>query len=206
MQQAILPPNNPDLPHPIPLAATEAAKSQRLAQLEHIIAAGRQTFVDVGNALLEIRDLELYKPQYGSFEAYCIEKWGFAHSQAYRLMDAATLAAELSPNGETVLKESHARALARVPKEQRAAVLHTASRQAKAAGRQLTAKDIATAATPANPEDPIRAAKATPRKSQTEESRATGRDIAAAGPSPDSLKEPLAPAAANPMSAEPMPE
>jgi hypothetical protein len=151
------------------------------------------------SALLEIRDLELYKPQYQSFEAYCIEKWGFGHSQAYRLMDAATIAADLSPNGEMILKESHARALARVPKEQRTAVLDTASRKAKAAGRQLIAKDIAAAATPASPEE-------THRKSQTEDSQIAGQDIAAAEASPGSLKEPLALTAAKPMSTGSVPE
>ncbi len=206
LPQAILPPSNPDLSPPIPaLAASKPEKSQRLAKLEQIIAAGRQTFVDVGSALLEIRDLELYKPQYRSFEAYCIEKWGFAHSQAYRLMDAATIAADLSPNGEMILKESHARALARVPKEQRTAVLHTASRKAKAAGRQLTAKDIAAAATPASPEETHRAAKVAPRKSQTEESQVTGQDIAAEEASPGNLEEPLARKAAKPMSTDPVP-
>lgn len=65
MQQAILPFSNLDLSPPIPaLAASKPEKSQRLARLEQIIAAGRQTFFDVGNALLEIRDAELFKPGY----------------------------------------------------------------------------------------------------------------------------------------------
>jgi hypothetical protein len=81
-----------------------------------------------------------------------------------------------------------------------------ASRKAKAAGRQLTAKDIAAAATPASPEETCRAAKAAPRKSQTDEGQVTGQDIASAKASPHSFEESPAPTAAKPMSAEPVPE
>ena len=138
LQQAILPLGNLDLsPSTSALAASKPETSQRLAQLEQIIAAGRQTFEDVGRALLEIRDLKLYKPQYRSFEAYCIEKWGFALSQAYRLMDAAE---KLSQNGEIpvgeILKESHARALLAVPQEKRESVLKAAHQAAKSTGRR----------------------------------------------------------------------
>jgi len=132
------------------LAASKPEKSQRLAQLEQIIAVGRQTFFDVGNALLEIRDSELYKPGYRSFEEYCLDKWGFGRSQAYRLMDAAALTKQLSPNGEIpvgeILKEAHARALLAVPQEKRESALKAATEAAKSAGRRLTARDISEAA------------------------------------------------------------
>ena len=148
LQQAILPFSNLDPSPSTPaLAASKPETSQRLAQLEQIIAAGRQTFYDVGNALLEIRDSELYKPRYRSFEEYCLDKWGFGRSQAYRLMDAAE---KLSPNGEIpvgdILKESHARALLAVPQEKRESVLKAADQAAKSAGRRLTARDISEAA------------------------------------------------------------
>jgi hypothetical protein len=133
LQQAILPLGNLDLsPSTSALAASKPETSQRLAQLEQIIAAGRQSFYDVGNALLEIRDSELYKPGYRSLEEYCLAKWGFGRSQAYRLMDAAE---KLSPNGEIpvgeILKESHARALLALPQEKRESARKAATQAAK---------------------------------------------------------------------------
>lgn len=64
-------------------------ESQRLNQLESIIEQGFQTFVDVGNALLEIRDNRLYRAEYNTFEDYCRERWGFTDRRARQLMSAA---------------------------------------------------------------------------------------------------------------------
>lgn len=68
------------------LSITEAAE---LAQHEATIERGLKTFVDVGQALLSIRDDRLYRAQYGTFEDYCRERWGWERRHAYRLMDAA---------------------------------------------------------------------------------------------------------------------
>src|SRR5271163_4497549 len=72
---------------------------------EKIIDRGRETFLEVGRALLEIRDHNdgiLYKKSYGTFEAYCQERWGFGKAYAYRLMGAAKIAEELSPRGDEI--------------------------------------------------------------------------------------------------------
>ena len=63
----------------------------RLYQLEETIRQGLNTFVDVGNALLEIRDKRLYRQEYSTFEEYCREQWSFTKQRAYQLMDAATV-------------------------------------------------------------------------------------------------------------------
>ena len=68
----------------------------RLDELEAVIERGMQTFVEVGEALMEIRDGRLYKQDYGTFEAYCKERWGFSRGHGYRLIAAA----ELSPVGD----------------------------------------------------------------------------------------------------------
>jgi DNA-directed RNA polymerase subunit RPC12/RpoP len=127
------------------LPTNETERSHYLARLEQVIAIGQQTFWDVGSALMEIRDLELYRPQYANFEEYCRTKWGFGHSQAYRLMDATVLFKQLSPVGG-VLREAHARALLAVPQEKREIVLQAATQVAKLAGRRLIARDIIDAA------------------------------------------------------------
>ena len=63
----------------------------RLYQLEETIRQGLNTFVDVGNALLEIRDKRLYRQEHSTFEEYCREQWSFTKQRAYQLMDAATV-------------------------------------------------------------------------------------------------------------------
>ena len=76
------------------------AESKRLIELEKVIEAGQQTFIEVGTALAEIRDARLYKADYKTFENYCVSKWGFKRAHAYRLIDAADVVKDLSPNGD----------------------------------------------------------------------------------------------------------
>lgn len=75
-----------------------------LQEREGIIEQGRETFLAVGRALLEIREYKdgvLFKDTYGSFEAYIRERWEFGRSYAYRLMNAAELVDQLSPRGDS---------------------------------------------------------------------------------------------------------
>ena len=84
-------------------------ESQRLEELEKLIAKGQKTFVEVGLALAEIRDLRLYKREYSGFEEYCRKKWGWTKQHAYRLIEAA-------PGGKShqlVTSEGAARELAK---------------------------------------------------------------------------------------------
>ena len=60
-----------------------------LAELEQVIALAKQRFVEMGLALGTIRDLRLYKRDYGSFEKYCRARWGCSRQHAYRLIAAA---------------------------------------------------------------------------------------------------------------------
>jgi hypothetical protein len=63
-------------------------EAQRLNGLEHIIKKGLKAFIQVADALLEIRDKRLYRKQYKSFEEYCQRKWDFTSRQANRLIGA----------------------------------------------------------------------------------------------------------------------
>ena len=67
----------------------------RLFQLEETIRQGLNTFVDVGNALLEIRDKRLYRQEYSTFEEYCREQWNMKQSRAYQFMDSAKVIGNL---------------------------------------------------------------------------------------------------------------
>lgn len=68
----------------------------RLTQCEAVIERGLKTFVDVGTALLEIRDSRLYRSEYDTFEDYCRERWGMSRPRAYQLIDAAEVSTNLS--------------------------------------------------------------------------------------------------------------
>jgi len=95
---------------------------QRLAELEKTIAKGKKTFVEVGLALAEIRDLRLYRREYSGFDEYCREKWGWKRAHAYRLIDAAEVV-KVSPIGDKIKTESQARELAKAPPAARDGVL-----------------------------------------------------------------------------------
>lgn len=76
--------------------ALTAPEVDRKAQLEATIERGMQTFVEVGLALMEIRDGRLYRAEYGTFEEYCQERWGWERRHAYRLIDAAAAVENVS--------------------------------------------------------------------------------------------------------------
>jgi hypothetical protein len=46
-------------------------------------------FIEVGRALLEIRDSRLYLGTHSTFEDYCRERWNLSERRSYQLMDAA---------------------------------------------------------------------------------------------------------------------
>lgn len=90
------------------------SESGRLEELERVIDAGMQTFVHVGNALLEIRDSRLYRQTHGTFEEYCRDRWQMERRHAYRLIDAAQVVENVSnwTQIEAPATESQARPLA----------------------------------------------------------------------------------------------
>jgi hypothetical protein len=54
-----------------PAAALSEAEKATLAQCETRIAKGWSAFLDVGDALLTVRDSRLYRSAFESFEEYC---------------------------------------------------------------------------------------------------------------------------------------
>jgi len=95
------------------LAKLTTVESNALALHESVIAAGLVTFIEVGSALLSIREGKLYRATHKTFEAYCTARWGMAKSQAYRLIAAVGVIENLSPQGD-VLPESERQARALV--------------------------------------------------------------------------------------------
>ena len=71
-----------------------SAEQRKLQQHESVIESGLKSFVEVGKALIAIRDEELYSDD--TFEAYCKRRWGFAKSRAYQLMEASRVVENVS--------------------------------------------------------------------------------------------------------------
>lgn len=103
-----------------------AQEADRFDDLEICIANGLQTFVEVGNALAEIRDGKLYRLHHATFEDYCQNRWGLKRAHAYRMIDAASVISNLSPIGDIPQTESQARPLASLTPEQQREVWQTA--------------------------------------------------------------------------------
>lgn len=101
------------------------SEANRLAELETIIERGKETFVEVGTALLEIRDSRLYKEKFKTFENYCQERWGMSRIHAHRMIEAAAVANNLLPIGNKPENEAQARELAALPPEQQRQVAST---------------------------------------------------------------------------------
>jgi hypothetical protein len=81
-----------------------------LEAFEAVIEKGLASFVEVGNALMRIRDSRLYRESHGTFEDYCQEKWGMSRVHAHRLVEAASVV-EMLPIGNKPKTESQARPL-----------------------------------------------------------------------------------------------
>ena len=113
----------------------------RLIHLENTIKCGLETFMDVGAALLEIRDKQLYRPKYKTFELYCRERWKVSRIHAYRLIESSKVASNLLPVGNIQPQtESQVRPLTGLPEKAQRKVWEEAVQSAD--GKQPTAKQV----------------------------------------------------------------
>ncbi|MDR1282218.1 MAG: hypothetical protein LBK99_15565 [Opitutaceae bacterium] len=65
-----------------------------LVRLTRIVRKGAKTFIEVGNALMEICQRKLYRKTHDTFSAFCEAEFGFKKRRAYQLISAAKAAAE----------------------------------------------------------------------------------------------------------------
>jgi len=122
------------------LATLNPAAQVALVSCEQRIERGLKTFIDVGQALAEIRDSRLYKGTHDTFEAYCRDRWKMTDGRARQLMIAAATATNVAVTGlPTPVNEGQARALAAVPEPERAEVWREATERT---GGKPTAKVV----------------------------------------------------------------
>jgi len=86
----------------------------RLSELERVVEAGLQAFVEVGTALAGIQAAKLYRATHATFEAYVKDRFGISRPRAYGLISSAETATALSSMEDIPVptNERQARALA----------------------------------------------------------------------------------------------
>lgn len=143
----------PNFNEPIELSALNSSEQEQLNLCETIIEKGYNTFIEVGNALYDIRNNKLYREKHSTFEEYCKQKWQIKRQRAYELMDAASIVNTLSEISDKKsdefkvspyinIRESHAVALGKVPEEMRNLVWQKVVNNQKENGKTITAKSI----------------------------------------------------------------
>ena len=120
-----------------PLSVLE---QKRLDQLEEVVVINFRSFVQVGQALAEIRDRQLYRAQSKTFELYVKAVFDIARGTAYRYIAAAQVVENVSTwrqkNGDSdvidllPINEAQVRPLTRLRPEQQVSVWQAAVEQA----------------------------------------------------------------------------
>lgn len=125
------------------LEAIDMKESARLIELERKISNGVQTFIEVGDALAEIKERRLYRADFTNFADYCESKWGFTSMRARQLIEASEATHGLPQNVKRALHSARsAEAVAKLPKAKRVPAIKRAMKIAKRENREVAARDI----------------------------------------------------------------
>lgn len=101
-------------------------------------------FLAVGEMLIELRELGVYKETHKTFALFINEAFGLEKSRAYQLIGACELRQDLSTavdKKEIPTNEAQLREVAKAPKEKQAEVVQIANEVAKSEDRKPTASD-----------------------------------------------------------------
>jgi hypothetical protein len=114
----------------------------QLMKYEETIRLGCAAFFDVGRALARIREHELFKEGYSSFEAYYTGKWNFQHSKVYYLIATSQVFDNLvqAPELPRPEYESQLRPLIGLPPDRAQQAWASAAKKAKAREQSITAR------------------------------------------------------------------
>jgi hypothetical protein len=146
----------------MPAIAKRKAFVSELDHLRHceaIVKKGSEVFLEVGNALAEIRDQKLWKhadppegeADYASFDDYRDRKWGFTERHVRQIrQDSDTVNRLDRKHASAITSQRQATALSRLPEDQRAGVIEAI----QAEGKPLTARAIKEAAAKILPDEP----------------------------------------------------
>lgn len=96
------------------IEALSVDEQSELVECEAKIERGLQTFYEVGEALLKVRDSRLYRETHSSFEDYCDKRWNMSKQHAIRLIQASKVFNNVAPLGAVPEAERHIRPLTRL--------------------------------------------------------------------------------------------
>lgn len=122
----------------------ELTSSERgvLDGMEMIIERGKRAFLEVGTALMTIRDSRLYRVEYKTFEDYCQTRWGFGLSFANHQIRSVEVVKQIGTI-VPIPNEGTAREFVSVPEEDRPAIAETAKAIAAEHGREaINSRDV----------------------------------------------------------------
>jgi hypothetical protein len=91
-----------------PVTKNQTTPAIRLDELQAIVDKGKATFLQVGDALIEIHDPGLYKERFGTWADYLKQRFGLSRQHAHRLMQPMQLA-DASTMGDTPKTDREAR-------------------------------------------------------------------------------------------------
>lgn len=112
-------------------------------ELEQVIERGKRVFVEVGQALLRIRDERLYlKKGYTNFDTYCRERWGWSQPYAHRQIEAAKVVEAMPIGIGPPSNEAQARELVPLMREAPDELATTWQQLREEHGDKLTAEKV----------------------------------------------------------------
>ncbi len=89
----------------------DATETLELINLEATVEKSLRAFVQIGLALRSIRDKQLYRANYATFEDYCLNRWEISRTSSYQLIAASCLVenfvrrgAQTVPNSERQIR------------------------------------------------------------------------------------------------------
>ncbi len=102
--------------------ALSTVERTRFRELDKVVVKAARSFIDAGIALEEIKVSRLYRDQFATFEAYCLNVHNISRAYAYHLIKAGHIYKEMStivdkrmPTLELVKNEAQIRELGRLP-------------------------------------------------------------------------------------------
>ena len=118
-------------------------ESHELERCEVVIKQGLQTFIEVGQALMTIKEKRLYRISFKTFEDYCIERWAISKPRAYQLIEAANVMIGLSTIVDVLPKsESQVRPLTSLEPEIQKEVWKEVVKQSEETRQPITAARV----------------------------------------------------------------
>lgn len=82
------------------LSALSAEERERYKAFNSVIGEGLEQWLTVGQALYGVRDENLYREDFSTFQEYCEKRWGISRPRAYQLMAGAKVMQELESSRE----------------------------------------------------------------------------------------------------------